>query len=202
MTVGRAFALLAAALLGAGGCTIYETTTTSPPKLAQKEPPTAEEIRRWVYDIGVLDGEILLIPLGHLIRNLSHVEAALIEATTDRNPQRRSNAAHVLGYARGSRKAKEALLRMMDDPEEDVRFEVASSLAMYGVKTSISILIEGLYHPNPIIRNRCIRRLRIFTLKFFNYDPNAEKSRRDFFADQWRRWWQENAKAFKFPKVR
>ena len=95
-------------------CTSVEETQSSPRPLA----PSKENVHRWIEEIGTFDGERLLLPLRALIVNLTHgeVEGAVISASRDSNPQRRSNAAYVLGHASKSDAAKGALLAMVNDP--------------------------------------------------------------------------------------
>jgi len=91
---------------------------------------------------------------------------------------------------------------MVNDPVQNVRYEVASSLGAFKVKAAIPVLIEGLFDQSAVVRSRCVHHLRVFTLQYFHYHPNDLKSKRDFFAAKWRRWWSERASTFTFPQHR
>lgn len=195
--------LLAAVFLAVAGCTVEVQPDEGPDRREEAEPPDPDEVRAWVWQVGAYDGEELLLPLRSLILNLKHapVLEAVVEGSRDASAKRRSNCAYVLGYAEDSEEAKAALLRMLDDPVKEVRYQVASSLGAFRVKAAIPMLIEGLYDDNAVIRTRCVQRLRRFTLQYFHYDPNDLKSKRDFFAAKWRSWWESKARTFRFPSA-
>jgi len=189
--------LCAAALLA--GCveTTYDRygNVTTPP-----DGPSSSEIRAkcdaWVEELA-LEG---IKPANHrgrtlfLVKQLNnsrpHSIAAVLEhGVGHANAKVRENSAFFLGSGGGA-KAEEALINLLEDDVDAVRYSAAASLLLgYAVETGVPHLLEALRSGEAGFRREAVKSLRAHFKQYFAFDPKGPPAEREFAAKKWDEWW-------------
>lgn len=145
------------------------------PNLAD-EPAIAEEVRQALVALATRDGK---------------AEPVLVAALASKVPLERMTAAVSLARARALDQLP-ALRKLLDDPDEEVKQDVALALVPLGVRDAIPVLIASLSQPiSPRygeVEEILIRLAGEKSPSLTDEDVAARKK----YRAQWEAWWKEN----------
>jgi hypothetical protein len=113
----------------------------------------------------------------------------LLEGLEAEPARTRSSCAYVLGLVK-DRRTIPALREAVDDPVPEVRYEVATSLCMLGVREGYPVLIEGLSDAEIRNRYKCGEALKLLTGQDFGYRHDDAPTDRAQAIATWERWWE------------
>ena len=141
----------------------------------------------WIDALGTARGEDLL-DLGRKI--LSRGEAAvppLVVALRSENPERRGQAAYLLGWAQ-DRRILPALADATKDPVRAVRYEAAGALLELRDPRGLPVLVEGLEDPDARLRAKCLSVLAEKTGQRLGFEADGAPDDRAAAVRRWRLW--------------
>lgn len=96
-------------------------------------------------------------------------------------------AAYCLGMIQDPR-ALDPLARAMATPHEKLRFEAATAMLRMGDRRGLPTMIDGLEHPDPLVRARAILVLKERTGGTMGYAADGRPEDRAAAVARWRAW--------------
>ncbi|MHC5020177.1 MAG: HEAT repeat domain-containing protein [Planctomycetota bacterium] len=197
MRLAPALCLAAFAVASAAASAGCETAKPGP----EPRPPTSAELRaqaeQWVNELA-LEGVREENQRGRTIYLLKRLiesrpqstQAVLAVGVTHPDPKVRENCAFFLNYAE-DRAAAEALMKLLEDDQEAVRFSAAASLATgHAEPAGVPLLLKGLRHEKLAYRQEAVKALRMFSGRYYGYDPKGDPDVREFAAKKWDEWFR------------
>jgi hypothetical protein len=115
---------------------------------------------------------------------------AVMDGLDHTSPRVRASCAYILGILR-DRRTIDTLEAHLDDKVPVVRYEVATSLGIMGVKSAYHVLIEGLKDEDIRNRFKAHESLTMLTHNNFGYKHDDEPERRAAAIVRWETWYQE-----------
>ena len=177
----------------AAGC-----VTETPGQDTTERDARQADVRRWIGEL-TLEGvreENHAARTAFLVENLVRwlplgLPILLAEGVPHANPKVRENVAFCLGHAGGDRSAEEALVRLLDDPEELVSVSAAASLAAgHQSGAGVPVLLRALRHSAGHVRAEAEKSLRAFSHQYHGFEADAAPDAREFSARKWDAWWR------------
>jgi HEAT repeats/PQQ-like domain len=150
----------------------------------------AEEVRR------------ALLTLLALADDSEGTAKVLAKTVGDSNAVRRALAARVLAHS-SSPEQRQAVRRLLDDPEPSVRYEAARGLALAGEKEGVQTLIalldrlpdEQTWEAEELLQ-------RLAGEKAPAVSPGSDAAARKRFRETWAAWWKDNGKGANLRRAR
>jgi hypothetical protein len=171
--------------------------------LARRKPPQAAEVLLGYLpnsENGTVTEEIRKA-LVALAKNDGKPNAALLAALADKSAIKRLAAAEALSKA-GAGEAMAAVKKLLQDPEPDVRLQVAMTLVSAKDKDTVPVLIEllGILPREQSWQAEEIL-LRLAGDKAPNVNLGTDQPSRDKCRQAWADWWKENGPQVNMAKL-
>lgn len=203
--MGRAATLLglvaAAALVPLSGCTSPRTTAPQddvgrlkPPREGQGDRPfrlTTPQVQQDIRDLMERVPGATPSQWNQIARKLAaYGEPAVPQLVANLRSSEESVqtiSAYVLGVIRDPR-TLDALHRATIEANRNVRYEAATAMLRMGDRRGLPTMIDGLEHPDPLIRARAILVLKERTGETFGYRADDRPADRAAAVARWRAW--------------
>jgi HEAT repeat protein len=197
-TIARALPGLGAALLGAAllpACWVSETRES--PLVEESDFSKPERIRENIAKLGDKDlpDPVSDTVIWELCQAGKAAEEPLVEALRDENSQRRARVLLVLGLFRNPALVK-SIAPCLRDPVLEVALAASAALVRHGYRDGLPVLIRGLRHENPRMREWCALRLFDATGLHFGFHAGDPLDRREFSIRKWENWWKAEGATF------